>query len=338
HYRTLVEQTDERLRGAGHNEWLARLGTEAGNLAAAIRWYLAHDTAPLPHLFRVLWLFWELDDRMGEARPWVEQLLPAADSLEPQARAELLWTAAATAEGGGDGAAGLTTTPRLAPLLEGIADPYLRAVSQLSIAWALPIVGDFEGALQRALDSVEHLRSQDEPYWTAVALLSAGYLETVLGRQDDGLRDMQDARDMAQRFGFVWLDAWSRVQLGRLAVEQGRLEESQALLAEALDLSLRSQNTRNVGLCVAGFAELALARGDLEGSALLAGAAEGLLERAGLRAWPMLRRGEAELIARVRDALGEDRFDQLFANGSKLKQQEALAAVHDRSEADTHGS
>src|SRR5262249_50155492 len=31
-----------------------------------------------------------------------------------------------------------------------------------------------------------------------------------------------------------WLNAWSRVQLGRLAVEQGRLEESQALLAEAL--------------------------------------------------------------------------------------------------------
>src|SRR5262245_1962552 len=45
-----------------------------------------------------------------------------------------------------------------------------------------------------------------------------------------------------------WLNAWSRVQLGRLAVEQGRLEESQALLAEALDLSLTSQNTRNVAL------------------------------------------------------------------------------------------
>src|SRR5262249_30077185 len=187
HYRTLVEQTDERLRGAGHNEWLARLGTEAGNLAAAVRWYLAHDTAPLPHMFRVLWLFWELDDRMGEARPWVEQLLPTADSLEPQARAELLWTAAATAEEVGDDAAALAATRGLAPLREEITDPYLPASSQPSIAWALPSAGAFAGALQSALNCVEPLRAQDEPYWTAVALLSAGYLETTLGRPDDGL-------------------------------------------------------------------------------------------------------------------------------------------------------
>jgi len=338
HYRTLVEQTDVHLRGAGHNEWLARLETEAGNLADAVRWCLVHNTAPLPHLFRVLWLFWELDDRMGEALPWVEQLLPAADSLEPQARAELLWTAAATAEEVGDDEAALAATRRLAPLLEDIDDPYLHAVSQLSIAWALPIAGDFEGALRRALDSVEHLRSQEEPYWTAVALLSAGYLETTLGRRDDGLRHMREARDMAQRFGFAWLDAWSRVQLGRLAVEQGRLEESQALLTEALELSLMSRNTRNVALCLSGFAALALAQGDLERSALMAGAAQGLLARAGLRAWPMLRRGEAELAARVRDALGAERFEQLFETGSQLKQHEALAAVRDESDAGHRGS
>src|SRR5262249_9375196 len=204
--------------------------------------------------------------------------------------------------------------------------------------WARRIASASTGALKRPRASGEPLRPQAEPYWTAVALLSAGYLETALGRQDDGLRHMQEARNMAQRFGFAWLDAWSRVQLGRLAVEQGRLEASQALLAEALDLSLRSQNTRNVALGLAGFAELALAQGDLERSAPMAGSAQGLLERAGLRAWPMLRRGEAELVARVRDALGQDRFDQLFTTGSQLKQQEAVAAVRDRSDSDTRRS
>jgi hypothetical protein len=128
------------------------------------------------------------------------------------------------------------------------------------------------------------------------------------------------------------------VQLGRLAVKQGRLEESQALLAKALELSVRSQNTRNVALCLAGFAELALAQGDVKRSALMAGAAQGLLARAGLRAWPMLRQGEAELVARIREALGEDQFQQLFATGSELKQKEALAAVRDRTAANPHGS
>jgi hypothetical protein len=118
-------------------------------LTAAVRWYLAHDRDPLPHLFRVLWMFWGLRDHLGEARSWVEQLLPAADSLDPQAWAELRWTAAVTAlEVVGDDQAAVAARDRLAPLLEGIQDPFLHAVSQLTIAGISAVVGDFDGALR----------------------------------------------------------------------------------------------------------------------------------------------------------------------------------------------
>jgi len=66
------------------------------------------------------------------------------------------------------------------------------------------------------------------------------------------------------------------------------------------------------------------------GTLLLAGAAQGLRRRVGLRTWPMLRRGEAELVAQARQALGTDRFDQAFAAGARLNQQQAVAAVGDR--------
>jgi predicted ATPase len=46
YYRALAEQTDRPLRGPGRSEWLERLQAEAGNLAAAVRWYLAHDRGP----------------------------------------------------------------------------------------------------------------------------------------------------------------------------------------------------------------------------------------------------------------------------------------------------
>ena len=49
--------------------------------------------------------------------------------------------------------------------------------------------------------------------------------------------------------------------------------------------------------------------------------------RFGLQAWPMLRRSEAELVAQVRRALGGEQFDQDFAEGSALSQQEAVAAA-----------
>jgi predicted ATPase len=42
-YRALAEQADRPLRGVGPGEWLDRLDAEAGNLTAAVRWYLARD-------------------------------------------------------------------------------------------------------------------------------------------------------------------------------------------------------------------------------------------------------------------------------------------------------
>ena len=337
YYQSLAEQADRPLRGAGHGEWLERLEAEAGNLAAAVRWYLTHDREPLPHLFRVLWLFWELRDHMGEARAWVGQLLPAADSLDSQARAELLWTAVATANEVHDDPAALAASELLGPLLERIEDPYLHTMSHLVMAWTSPITGDFDGALRQALISLEELRDQDEPYWTAVAALSACYMETAVGRHDDALRHAREASDLAERFDYSWLAAWSRVQLGTLAVVQGRLDQARALLDEALNLSLAIYVTRNVSLCLVAFARLALAEGEPERAALLAGAVEGLRRRADLGAWPMLRRGEAELAAQIRQALGTDRFGQVYEAGTRLNQREAVAAVRDRPGADAEG-
>jgi len=338
HYRALAEQADGPLRRVDQNQWAERLQAEAGNLAAAVRWYLTHDPAPLPHLFRVLYPFWALRDHMGEARSWVDQLLPAADSLDPQARTELLWTAAVTAVEVGDEAAALAARERLAPLLEGIGDPFLHAVSQLAMAWSSPIVGDLDGALRAASVGLEQLRGQDEPFWTAAAVLTVGFVETAVGRYDDALRHLREVRDLGERFDNAWLTAWSRVQLGTLALIRGRLEEAWALLDEGLGLSLATYSTRTVTLCLAAFARLAFVEGDAERAALVAGAADGLRRRVGLRAWPMLRRGEAELVAQVRQTLGADRYDQVFAVGSRLNQREAVAAVRDRRGAGTRAS
>jgi ATP/maltotriose-dependent transcriptional regulator MalT len=137
-------------------------------------------------------------------------------------------------------------------------------------------------------------------------------------------------RDLADRFGYAWLAAWSRVLLGTVAVLQGRLDQARELLDEALNLSLAIRVSRNVALCLIAFARLALAEGDPERAALAAGAADGLRQRAGRRTWPVLRRGEANLTAQIRQALGTERFDQAFASGSRLSQREAAAAVRGR--------
>jgi predicted ATPase len=338
YYRALAERADRPLRGVGQREWLERLQAEVGNLAATMDWYLAHDPAPLPHLFRALWVFWALRDHLGEARAWVERLLPAADSLAPQARAELAWIAVVTATEVGDDTAVLVARERLAPLLDGIQDSYLRAVAYLAMAWTSPVVGDFGGALREASVSLERLRGQDEPFWTATAVLTVASMEMAVGRYGDALRHLREARHLGERFDIAWLAAWCRAQLGTLAVVRGRLDEARALLDEGLSLSLDAHATPLVAMSLKAFASLVVLEGDPERAALLAGAAEGLRRRSGLHAWPKLRRPEAQLVARLRRALGADRFDQAFAAGARLSQREAVAAVRDRRGADTQAS
>ena len=330
HYRALAEQADRPLRGAGQREWTERLQSEAGNLAAAVRWNLANDPLPLPHLFRMLAVFWTLRDHLAEARSWIGQLLPTAQSLDPRSRAELQWTAALTAIDVGDDDAAVAAHQGLAPLLDEIGDPYLDGLSHLAVAWTSPIVEDFDGALERALDAVELLRGQDESFWTALALTTAGTIELTVARYDDALGHLTQARDLAETVDSAWQTAFSRAQLGLLAAFQGRLDDARVLLDEALTESVALRTTPLTTLCLTAFGRLALAEGEAERAALLVGAAEGLRQRAGVvRPWPMLRRPEAELTAEVREALGADDFDQAFAAGSRLSRQEAAAVAHD---------
>lgn len=192
-----------------------------------------------------------------------------------------------------------------------------------------------DGALREASASLDELRAQDEPVWTALAGLTLGGLETTFGRYDDALGHLTEMRDLTKQFGDAWPAAYSWVYLGALALAQGRLQEAKAALDEALGLSLAGQSTRSVTLCLAGFARWALAAGDPEWAALLAGAAEGLRRRAGIGSWPILRQREAELMAQARQALGAGRFDQVFAAGARLTQRAAVAAARDRDSAST---
>jgi tetratricopeptide (TPR) repeat protein len=230
----------------------------------------------------------------------------------------------------GDDPAAMAARRRLGPLLADVQDPFLHAVSRLVMAWTASLAGDFDGALREASASLEELLGQDEPFWTAVAVLTVGSVETAVGHHDGALRHLTEMRDLAERFDNPWLAANCQVQLGTLALARGRFDDARGLLEEGLELSLAAQSTHSVSLSLAAFARLALAEGDPDRAALVAGAAEGLRRRVGLPAWPMLRRGEAELVNRAREAMGADRFDRRFATGNRLSQREALAAVADR--------
>jgi hypothetical protein len=93
-----------------------------------------------------------------------------------------------------------------------------------------------------------------------------------------------------------------------------------------------------VTLCLTAFAQLAFVQGEGERAALLAGAAEGLRQRVGLRAWPLQRQGEAQVVGQIRQALGADGFDQNYTAGTRLSRPQAIAAVRGQRSTSTAAS
>lgn len=59
-----------------------------------------------------------------------------------------------------------------------------------------------------------------------------------------------------------------------------------------------------------------------------AGAADVFCRRTGIHLWPMLRRHREQRHARMRAALGDERYEQICAAGGRLGHGEAIAAVN----------
>ena len=97
---------------------------------------------------------------------------------------------------------------------------------------------------------------------------------------------------------------------------------------ESVDASEDTElSTQNVTFSLVAYAQLALAEGDPRRAAMALGAVDGLRQHAGLRAWPSMRRGEAELATQVAQEIDPDVFKDAFTAGSELNQREAVALV-----------
>ena len=325
HFGAVVASADWPTEGQA--EWAERMRADEENLRVAIRWFLAHDIAPLPHMFRILWLFWQMRGRMPEGRAWIDEVQHRAGGLDDHARAELLFTSAVTAVEVGDDDSGLAAVDGLAGLVGHIDDPYLESAAQLAMSWILPLVDDFEGALRAASLALDGFQRQNDPF-VAFAELTVGMVEMALGNDDAARAHLTTADELGSRFDNLWLRSSARSQLASIEVRAGHHHEARALLVRSVEASDDAElSTLTVTFSLVTAAQLALAEGDARRAAVALGAADGLRRRAGLKAWPSTRRREAELVTRVAQAADSWDVEDALAAGAQISHREAVALV-----------
>ena len=326
-FRSLVE--DVHWPTERQIDWVDRLRVDEENIRAAVQWFFAHDVTALPHLFRVLWLFWQMGDRMPEGRQWIDQLRLRADELADGEQAELLFNAAVTAVEVGDDDSALAAVEAIRHWDGQIEDPTLDSALQLAVSWTVPILDDFDGALQAATAALAGFRRSNDPLGS-FALLTVGMLEMALGHDDSARAHLSEVDELGSQFGNNWLESSARTQLAMLAVRSGRLAEADALLAESVR-AIRETTpiTLTVTFALVAHAQLVLARGETSRAAMALGAAEGLRARAGLRVWPIARRTERDLVASVAQQMDAEAYRLAFEAGAELPMRDALALISD---------
>ncbi len=309
------------------SEWADRLRAEEQNLRVAIRWFFTHDATRLPHIFRSLWLFWQLSDRMPEGRVWIDELRLQTDGLDDHARAEVLFTWAVTALEVGDDESALAAIDAIDRLPRPVDDAHLANALRLAVAWTLPIVDDFEGALLAASSALTGFREQNEPF-VAFALLTVGMLEMTLGRDEVARQHLLEVDELGRQFGNTWLTCSARTQLAVLAVEAGQLDEARAWLIDTVDsIENAHPSTLAIGFTLVAFARLALAEGDARRAAIAIGTVDALRAHAGLHAWPLMRPGESDLSSRLAQVADPELVQEGHAIGADFHPRDTLALV-----------
>ena len=308
-------------------DWVERVRVEEENIRVAVRWWFAHDVTALPHLFRVLWLFWQMGDRMPEGRQWIDELQRRSAELVSVEQAELLFNAAVTAVEVGDDDAALAAVEAIRQWAGRLDDPALDGALQLAVSWTVPIVDDFDGALQAATTALAGLRRSNDPLGS-FALLTVGMLELAVGHDDDASAHLREADELGSQVGSNWLESSARTQLAMLAVRSGRLADAEALLAQSVRAIEESTPiTLTVTFALVAHAQVVLARGEPGRAAMAFGAADGLRTRAGLRVWPIARRTERELATRVAQQMDPEAHRHAFDAGAELSMRDALALI-----------
>jgi tetratricopeptide (TPR) repeat protein len=189
------------------------------------------------------------------------------------------------------------------------------------IAWGQ---ADTQAALERFEECLEVCRKTHNGWLTAWALHGLSELLYVRQQYDESNRALDEAQGMFAELGDKLGVANALVGRGRAAYRVLDYVQANRLYREALELGQQLDNQSIIGSCLAGFAGLAGANGDLRKAALLFGCAEALL----LSQSTSLERSTLTLnMVEVRSRLNAEEsgaWDRLWEEGMATEWQRAL--------------
>ena len=317
-----------RGAGEGLSEWQRRVDLEWGNIRQAIGW--CADRADHPRVARFLAALWPhlwIENRVVEARAWLEGLRPHVDDLPPRLRGEIVHVDGFFALEVGDYQHALDWGRRALREAEAEGDEELAGRSRLLVAGTLPAFDLRDPAILGLLDgAIAAFRARGDVVNLAYALNFLCSYRAAIGDVGAAREAIEEALVLSEDLGAVPLRAQSWLALAFVDLISGDLDAAEDRLGRALEALASTPSREVLTYVLDGYGWWALAGGQVVAGLTAIGAAEGLRARLGLRAWP-LAAAQVALLGRLADSFDDPSAQAARRSGRHLTADEALAAV-----------
>jgi non-specific serine/threonine protein kinase len=312
---------------------IERLGIERANLGAALIWLdNAHDTERLLRLVAALGNFWTSTAAYREATYWHERALSKRDDRPDPNRAKIQVQLGMARLLQGD-IAGATPhfTSGLAAC-RAFNEPYYAALALLGLATAAILQGDNALATTHLHACHESAASIADRRLAEIVLgmvsLNLGVVSRAAGNLDLAAEQISDMLHRARAADYLQGTLIAFGDLGDLARDRAEWDRALAFYREGLNLGKDQPLKRTIIEIIESVAIVAFRTGQPERSAMLAGAAEALRERTGLRY--IQPESSGSLLLAVQGslaALGEPAFVAAWETGRICSSGDAIAAA-----------
>ncbi len=206
---------------------------------------------------------------------------------------------------------------------EDLGDVWNVAHSLFSLGGTLRDHGDYHEAKKVYLESLSKCELVEDKVMAAHALQGLGMVALEMEHYREADEYLRDGLEILQRIGDETCASRSLGRLARVAQHDGDFDQAAEFLRGSLLGFAKLDRKDEIARCLARFAVLAEIAGHNKRAARLLGAAL----RTGSQTWiPPLIRGELEdQVAALREIMGNEDFEGVYAEGAAMSFDEAIA-------------
>lgn len=326
----LAERAGPGIRGRDQVSWLDRLEAENDNLRAAVGRSLETDDPGTAARFGwALGMYWVMRARRDEARPWMERTV-AREDLPERTRARALWALAACVYGSADAERHMAISEEGAALFRRVGDGHGVAYALGMVGFAALRLGDLDRAERVLEEALEGFRKHEDEWGAAHILDHLAVAPMKRGEYERAAGYAEEALELSGRTGDRLAGNIALHLLAQSAWGMGDHSEAARRFREALAFASEASDVTNSANAIQGLAAVAAAKNEPRRVARLLGAAEKLLEAAGV---PVYATAAPDLHRRAasdsRESLGEEAWTRAWDEGRAMTAERAIGYALD---------